>query len=168
MPRLLCKPRVIYLCDCGLYNDQPETAGAVDLSTAEGVEHARQQVLDLTDALENVSEADKKVIAALIIDSATDDGDLDLDAVKDAIDALASDNPSSSAKRSAKSIAKKIIRAASNDDVDALDLETAEGVRRAQQEMLELAAQLDQESQRRHDEIALAIIRAAGEVAQQL
>ena len=113
MPRR-CKPRVIYLCDCGLYNDQSEekqSEKVAHLSTAEGVEHARQQVLDLTDALENVSEADKTVIAALIIDSATgadNGGALDLDAVRDAIDALASDNSPSFATHSAKSIARQI------------------------------------------------------------
>ena len=91
------------------------------------------------------------------IDLSTDEG---LQAVKDAIDAMAS----SGTPPDPESIAEKIIQAVSYAN-NGMDLSTAEGVRRAQQEMLELAAQPDPESQKRHENLALAIIRAASEAA---
>ena len=177
MPRK-CHPRVIYLCDCGLNSDDDDNGEedhSIDTSSEAGVQRARQTVLAIVRALDDVSESDQEAIVNAIIDAATgdngdgtsdDDAEIDLStdeglqAVTDAIDAMAS----SGKTPSAENIAKKIIQAVSYAN-NGMDLSTAEGVRRAQQEMLELATQPDPESQKRHENIALAIIRAASEAA---
>lgn len=165
MPRLLCKPRVIYLCDCGRYSGQAEEK--LDLSTAKGVQQAHNTLLTLAQALPGVTKGGQAAIAKAIVTAATGanasgNGKIDLsteaglEIVKKTIDALAK----SGTTLSPENIAKQIIRSVAHGG-KGLDLSTAEGRRHAQQTIREVVQVLQGVSEADQHAVADEIFDAA-------